>query len=71
MLPWDGYEIDDPAVVTVSSDVAALVYTGTGRRNDGEDFTGIMASTYLKTATGWRLALFQQTRHPDRKTAAP
>ncbi|MEZ5219270.1 MAG: nuclear transport factor 2 family protein [Ilumatobacteraceae bacterium] len=59
--PWASYEIDDPALVPVSSDVVALVYTGTGHRREGEDFTGIMTSTYLREGSEWRLALYQQT----------
>lgn len=59
--PWDGYRIDDPVVVEVSDSVTSLVYGGTGRRDDGDDFTGIMASTYVRDDAGWRLTLYQQT----------
>jgi hypothetical protein len=59
--PWDDYTITEPAVVEIGDTVAALVYTGTGRRNDGGDFTGVMATTYVREAERWRLALYQQT----------
>ena len=49
------------ATSEVSSDVVAVVYTGTGRRDDGEDFTGIMTSTYRRDGSEWKLALHQQT----------
>lgn len=35
--PWSSYTIDDPAATMLSDDVAALVYTGTGHRDGGED----------------------------------
>jgi len=64
--PWDGYDIDDPSLLAVSPDVVSLVYSGTGRRDDGDDFTGIMASTYRREGSDWRLALYQQTPTPAR-----
>lgn len=57
------YAIDDPSVVTLSDDVAALIYTGTGHR-DGDDFTGIMSSVYVRRDSGRKLAHFQQTAKP-------
>ena len=59
--PWDGYSIEDPVVVRISENVAALVYAGTGHREDGDRFTAIMVTTYLRDDEGWRLALYQQT----------
>lgn len=58
--PWDTYTIDDPAVVAISDDVQALVYTGTGTRGDTK-FRGAMSSVYVRTSDGWQLALYQQT----------
>lgn len=62
--PWSGYTIDDPEVVALSDDAAALVYTGTGHRDEGEDFTGIMTSVYARHDSGWKLAHYQQTVKP-------
>jgi hypothetical protein len=62
--PWSSYTIDDPVVTTLSDDVAALVYTGTGHRDGGEDFTGIMTSVYVRYDSGWKLAHYQQTPKP-------
>ena len=58
---WADYEIDDPRLVTVGHGAYALVYTGTGRRDGGDDFVGIMTSIYLKQDDVWRLAFYQQT----------
>jgi hypothetical protein len=62
--PWSSYTIDDPAATSLSDDVAALVYTGTGHRDGGEDFTGIMTSVYVRHESGWKLAHYQQTAKP-------
>lgn len=59
--PWSSYTIDDPAVSSIGSDAAVLVYTGTGHRDDGDDFTAVMASVYAASESGWRLAHYQQT----------
>ncbi len=59
--PWSGYAIDDPVTTTLSDDVAVLIYTGTGHRDDGDDFTGVMSSVYVRRESGWKLAHYQQT----------
>lgn len=59
--PWSSYTIDDPEATLLSDEVAALIYTGTGHRDDGDDFTAIMTSIYLRQAFGWQLAHYQQT----------
>ena len=35
--PWSSYEMDEIRIVRISSDVAALVYVGTGHRAGGPD----------------------------------
>lgn len=59
--PWDGYEIDDASVSMLHGGAALLRYTGTGRRDDADDFTAIMSSVYVRVERGWRLASYQQT----------
>jgi len=59
--PWQRYEIEDPRVVSIDGDCAALVYVGTGYREGGDPFVGAMSSVYHRTADGWRLTLYQQT----------
>ncbi len=59
--PWAGYEIADERFVEAGPDAVALVYTGTGHRDGGEDFTGVMTSTYVRRGDRWRLALYTQT----------
>ena len=62
--PWASFTIEEPRLLSVSDDVAILVYVGTGFRDEGDAFTAAMSSTYIKEASGWRLALYQQTPMP-------
>lgn len=59
--PWASFSIADPQLVSPRDDVAILVYVGTGFRDEGDAFTAAMSSTYVREASGWRLALYQQT----------
>ena len=58
---WAGYEIADVRVVPLGAMTAALVYIGTGRRDEGEDVVCVMTSVYQRGDDGWRLGLYQQT----------
>ncbi len=61
--PWRKYEIDDVRLIVVDDDNATVVYTGTAYRDSEEAaFVGAMSSAYHRTADGWRLALYTQTR---------
>jgi hypothetical protein len=54
LKPWSSYTIDDPVAATLSDDVAALVDTGTGHRDGGHDFTGMMTGVYVRYDSGWK-----------------
>jgi hypothetical protein len=63
--PWRAYDIGDVRCIAIDADNAALVYTGTGYRDGPEPaFVGAMSSVYHRTASGWKLALYQQTQMP-------
>lgn len=59
--PWTSFDIQDSHLTSLGHDVAALVYTGTGRREQGDDFIAIMTSVYVRRPSGWMLAHYQQT----------
>lgn len=60
--PWTRYEIEGAKLIGLGPDTAALVYTGTGYREDADEpFVGVMSSVYTRSTTGWKLALYQQT----------
>jgi len=62
---WAGYEIDDVRLVQIGEGSTAVVYVGTGRRNDDEPpFVGVMTSVYVRRDGDWKLALYQQTPKP-------
>ncbi|WP_040493279.1 DUF4440 domain-containing protein [Ilumatobacter nonamiensis] len=62
--PWSDYTIDAPTATTIADDVACLVYTGTGHRDSGDDFTAIMTTVYVRHGSAWKLAHYQQTSAP-------
>jgi hypothetical protein len=60
--PWSGYEIDEPRLLGLGEGAAVLLYRGRAwRTDDGTSLDALMASTYVRTPEGWRLALYQQT----------
>jgi hypothetical protein len=61
---WDAYAIDEPRLVGIDADSAALVYTGRASRGDEAPFVALMSSVYTRRDGRWRLALYQQTPIP-------
>ncbi|WP_369259551.1 nuclear transport factor 2 family protein [Geodermatophilus amargosae] len=60
--PWHHYDLADVRPVPAGDDAAALLYTGRGWRDaDGEPFTAVMTSLYVRDGGRWRLALYTQT----------
>ena len=58
--PWRTYSLSDVRLVMAGAG-AALVYTGSARREGAEPFVASMTSLYVITDDGWRLALHTQT----------
>lgn len=62
---WGSYEIEDPRLVPLGDDSAALVYIGRAfREAGGPAFVAAMSSVYVRVDGRWRLALYQQTPVP-------
>ena len=59
--PWRSFELDDVHVIRLDDSAAALVYTASASREQGDPFVAAMSSVYVRTAARWRLALYQQT----------
>jgi hypothetical protein len=59
---WASFTIDDPRVVELGEDAAALVYTteayGLG---DSDPYRAALTSVYVRRAGRWSLAVHQQT----------
>jgi hypothetical protein len=62
--PWDEFSIDDPQLVELADDVAALVYTARARRGNNP-YVAAMTSVYRRDESGWRLVVHQQTQLPS------
>lgn len=58
---WDHYDIEEPRLVTIGPDSAALIYRATATRGKEPPFRALMASVYARAADGVRLVLYQQT----------
>lgn len=64
--PWASYSIDQPRIVAMGVDSAALIYIGTASRGPEEPlFVGAMSSVYVHDGTNWTLSLYQQTPLPS------
>ena len=61
--PWETFSIDDPHLVELGADAAALVYTATAQRAGQNEYVAAMTSVYRRTDDGWQLVIHQQT--PD------
>ncbi|MDQ0643870.1 nuclear transport factor 2 family protein [Microbacterium murale] len=59
--PWERYEVDEPRLLALADGASTLLYTGRAFRAGAEPFVALMASTYVRRAGAWRLALYQQT----------
>jgi hypothetical protein len=59
--PWEAFRIDDPRVVQLGVDTAALVYVAEARRPSEGTYRAAIASVYRRTSGGWQLVLHQQT----------
>ena len=59
--PWASYELSDERVVAVGDDAGVVVYRAVARREGDEPYRAAMASTWVRRAGRWRLAVHQQT----------
>ena len=58
--PWESFELDDVALLTVTPDVAVVAYRAAARRGEAV-YTALCSSTYVRDGDGWKLCLHQQT----------
>jgi hypothetical protein len=63
--PWETFAIDEPHLVALADDVAALVYTARAKRAGQEPYIAAMTSVYRCAAGRWQLVVHQQTPVPD------
>lgn len=58
--PWSRHELEDVRVATPSGDVAVVTYGAVAER-EGQAYSALMSSVYVRREDGWRLVLHQQT----------
>lgn len=63
--PWSRYEIEDPRLVQLTADSAALVYRVTAQREGQPAYVALISTTYVKRGESWKLAHHQQTPLPS------
>ena len=57
---WTDIRIEDPRLLQLTDDVAALVYKGSAKR-DGEPYSAHSTSVYVRRDGDWKLAIHQQS----------
>jgi hypothetical protein len=59
--PWAWHELHDVSTLALGGDAAAVTYRVRAQRGDQDVYTALVASTFVRVAGRWRLALHQQT----------
>lgn len=59
--PWDDYRFDDVSVHDLGAGVAVIAYRVHAEREGERPFDARLASTYARTARGWRMVMHQQS----------
>jgi hypothetical protein len=58
--PWSGYTLEDVRCFQPVPDTAIVTY-GVVAQRDGEAYSALMSSVYVRREQGWKLACHQQT----------
>jgi hypothetical protein len=58
---WSSFAIEDPAVLILSDDTAALVYRAHAQRRDQPPYEAAITSVYRRRDGTWELVVHQQT----------
>ncbi len=58
--PWSRYALEDPRCLRPTADTAVVHY-GVVAERDGDEYSALMSSLYVRRESGWRLAFHQQT----------
>jgi ketosteroid isomerase-like protein len=58
--PWTSFSIEEPRILPLGDEAAALVYTARASR-EGTEYRAGVTSVYRRDADGWRLVVHQQT----------
>ncbi len=59
--PWSTYRMEDPQVLRPTDDTGVVIYRVKAGRTGSPDYRALISSTYVRRASGWKLAFHQQT----------
>ena len=59
--PWERFELEEPRVVELGGDAAALVYTARAKRAGQDEYVAAMTTVYRRDGDDWKLVIHQQT----------
>jgi hypothetical protein len=59
--PWSTFSVEDPKVLVLSHDTAAVVYRARAQRSDEPPYSAAISSVYRRRNGSWELVLHQQT----------
>jgi hypothetical protein len=59
--PWERFEVEEPRLVELGRDAAALVYTARARRAGQDEYVAAMTTVYRREGDAWKLVIHQQT----------
>ncbi len=59
--PWSTFEIQNPQLVNLTDESAALIYEVTAQRAGQAPYAAWMTTVYVRQGSEWKVALHQQT----------
>jgi hypothetical protein len=59
--PWETFTIENPHVVSLGRDAAAIVYTARAKRAGRPEYAAAMTTVYRRKGNSWELVVHQQT----------
>jgi hypothetical protein len=58
--PWSGFSLADVRSLRLTPETGVVTY-GVVAERDGQEYSALMSSLYVRREDGWRLAFHQQT----------
>lgn len=59
--PWQAYDLEQLVLHEPADDIAIVVYGATAHRQDSQQYSALVSSTYVRRADGWKLTMHTQT----------
>jgi ketosteroid isomerase-like protein len=59
--PWERFALEEPRVLELGPDAAAVVYTARAKRAGQDEYVAAMTTVYRRDGDDWKLVVHQQT----------